>query len=69
MEKVKVWLEISGWNCHFKEAYFKVLFDITNNINYSEHSLEEIQNHVYDEYYDFAIKDAVKIEDKYYINL
>ena len=66
MQKVKVYVSISGDYCAFHEMYFSVKFDITNNIQLGDFTLEELENWE-DEYTDVEIRNAIIVDDVYYV--
>jgi len=66
MQKVKVYVSISGDYCAFCEMYFSVLFDKTNNIQLSDYTLEELENWE-SEYTDVEIRNAIEVDGVYYV--
>lgn len=72
MEKVKVYVKISGDYCAFHEMSFNVVYDITNNIQLEYDTLEELENWDRDEnggYSDVEQFDAILVDGKYYVSL
>lgn len=70
MEKVEVYVKISGDYCAFHEAGLSVVYDITNNIQLDDMSLEDLENWEYDaNYCDYEVFNALKDGDKYYVQL
>jgi len=69
MQKVEVWVSISGDYCAFHEMEFYIVYDITNNKQLGDMSLEELELLDFDtlEYEDFEIREAYLIDDKYYV--
>jgi hypothetical protein len=66
MQKVKVYVSISGDYCAFHEISFRVLFDITNNIQLGYKTLEELENWE-SEYTDVEIRNAIEVDGVYYV--
>lgn len=69
MEKVKVYLMISGDYCAFHEMSFRVVYDVTNNIQLGDYTITELRRWNFEEYSDVQLFDAIKEGGKYYINI
>lgn len=75
MEKVKVFVRISGDYCAFHEMSIHVIYDITNNISlgFNDDDIETLKNWQYNEdgggYSDVEEMDAIKIGSEYYVKL
>lgn len=77
IQKVKVYVMVSGNYCGFNEMSFDVVYDVTNDkcINgiYSDITKEKLKNWnpLKDGggYSDVALKNAIKIRGKYYIEI
>ena len=67
MQKVKVWVSVQGYYCSFREMRFDVVYDITNDSQWGNKTLEELENHTFDEYIDYQKRDAIKIDGRYYV--
>ena len=68
MEKVRIYIEISGDYCAFHEMGFSVVYDVTNNKKLGDVSLKKLKSHEYCEYVDYKEVDALKIDGKYYVD-
>ena len=71
-QKVKVWVSISGDYSSFDEMSFSVEYDLTNNIQLSYTTLEDLEDFDFDSsehYSDYEIRDAIldKSSNKYYV--
>jgi len=74
MQKVKIYLSISGDYCAFHEMQFEPIYDITNKKyiglnSKDEYSLTELKNWKYGDYEDIQKVDAYLIDGVYYYNL
>lgn len=71
MQKVKLYVMISGDYCAFHEMSFNVCYDVTNDIELDSYSLEELENWDRDkhDYSDVELVDGIKDGDKYYYSL
>jgi hypothetical protein len=68
MEKVDVYVEVSGDYCAFHELSLSVVYDITNNIQLGDETLEELENWDFDgDYCDYEIFKAIKDGNDYYV--
>jgi len=52
MEKVKVYVKISGDYCAFHEMMFSVIYDVTNNKQIGGYTLKQLENWDYNSYTD-----------------
>ena len=72
-QKVQVYVKISGDYCAFHEVSISVVYDITNGIKLGHHTEEECSNWDYNDdggsYSDITSAEAVKIGNKYYLDL
>lgn len=62
-------LMISGDYCSFHEMSFNVVYDITNDEQLEDYTLDELKKWKYEDYSDVQEVDAIKDGDKYYCNL
>lgn len=71
IQEVEVYIGIMGDYCAFHEIGLYVVYDVTNNkpLNGFEETLEELDNHEFEEYRDYEKRDAVLIDGKYYVKL
>jgi hypothetical protein len=71
MEKVQVYLMISGDYCSFSEMSFKVEYDLTNDIQLGNYTLDELKNwdYINSTYSDVELCEAIKDGDNYYVKL
>lgn len=70
MQKVEVYVEVSGDYCAFHEMSLSVVYDITNNIKLGDMSLKKLQKWEYEsDYTDYEIFNAIKEGNKYYVNI
>lgn len=71
MQKVKVYLMISGDYCAFHEMSFHVVYDITNEIKLEGYTLAELKKWKYSDngYSDVRKVDAFLIDGVYYYNI
>lgn len=67
MEKVKVYVEISGDYCAFHEMNFSVVYDVTNDKQLGDYTLDELENWDYEQYNDCEIRNAILVDDIYYV--
>ena len=73
LQKVKVVVSVSGSYCAFHEISFDICYDITNDIQLDDYSLEELQEKVNSdwdcEYSDYEIRNAIydSLNKKYYV--
>lgn len=67
MQKVKVYVSISGDYCAFHEVTFYVEYDITNNKQLGSYSLKKLEKWKYNQYEDIQKRDAYLIDGKYYV--
>lgn len=71
MEKVKVYFMICGDYCAFHEMSFRVVYDVTNNIQLDDdYTLEMLENWNKDEhdYDDVQLCNAIKDGNTYYVD-
>ena len=68
MQKIKVYVGICGDYCAFHEMEFYVEYDITNDKQLGDYTLEELKEWEYEEYGDFQVREAVLIDGTYYVN-
>ena len=68
MQKVEVYVGIYGDYCAFHEVSFDVEYDVTNDIQLGDRTLEELKEWEYEEYCDFELRNAVLIDGTYYVN-
>lgn len=68
MQEVQVYICVYGDYCAFHEMDISIVYDITNDIQLDDLSLEELENFEYEansvDYEEFS---AIKIGDDYYI--
>ncbi len=70
MQKVEVWISISGDYCAFHEMSFSIVYDITNDKKFGDLTLRDLKNKSYDGgYVDYDIVDAILLNGRYYIDL
>lgn len=74
MQKVKIYLSISGDYCSFNEMQFEPIYDITNKKyiglnSKDEYPLTELKDWEYEEYEDVQKVDAYLIDGEYYYNI
>lgn len=71
MQKVNVYVQISGDYCAFHEASLYVVYDITNNVSVdSDMTLEELENWEFEgDYSDYEIYEAILVDGEYYVKL
>jgi hypothetical protein len=69
MKEVKVYVLIHGQYVSFNEIGFRVVYDITNNKQLDDYTLDDLEDWEYEEGEDIKIVDAIKIDEKYYIDL
>jgi hypothetical protein len=70
MQKVKVIVSICGDYCAFHEMSFYIYYDITNDIQLDDYSLEDLNEDMergYNGYSDLEIRDAYLIDGEYYV--
>ena len=67
MEKVKVYVKISGDYCAFHEMMFSVIYDVTNNKQIGGYTLKQLENWDYNSYTDVQIRDAILVNGIYYV--
>ena len=68
MQEVRVWVSVSGDYCAFHEMGFSVEFDITNNIQLGDMTLEELENFKFEgDYSDYETRSGYLIDGKYYV--
>ena len=68
IQYVRVWVSQNGDYCAFHENSMYVEYDITNNKQIGDYTIEEMENHDCD-YSDYQICNAVLIGGKYYISI
>ena len=68
-QKVSVYYQICGDYCAFHEMSFRVLYDITNNIQLDDYTLAELRTWNDRDYCDIQRVDAIKVKNKYYVDL
>ena len=69
-QKVEVWVGIYGDYCNFHEMSFDVQYDITNDKQIGDGSLEYFENLADDDrdsYCDYEVRYAILIDGKYYV--
>lgn len=68
-QEVEVYLTVFGDYCAFHEMSLNIAYDVTNDIQLNDdYSLEELQN--WDDHEsDVQLVGAIKIGDKYYIDI
>lgn len=59
MQKVEVWIEISGAYCAFHEMSFSVVYDVTNDIQLNDMTLDELENFEFEDYCDYEKRNAI----------
>ncbi len=67
MQKVEVYISISGDYCAFHEISFNIEYDITNDINLGTYSLKKLEKWKYNDYEDIEKRDAYLIDGEYYV--
>ena len=67
MQEVKVWVGVSGDYAAFHELSFGIEYDITNKKQIGYMTLEELEDHEFEDYSDYEIRDAILIDNKYYV--
>jgi len=70
-QKVKVYLAMYGDYCAFHECSVSVVYDVTNDIQLGDETIEEIEVIIEEgdnEYGDYQLCDAIKVGDRYYYN-
>lgn len=68
MQEVQVYACVYGDYCAFHEMGVGVVYDVTNDIQMDDLSLEELEDFEYDGDIDYAKFNAVKVGDTYYID-
>lgn len=73
MQKVQVYVMVSGDYCAFHEMSFSVVYDITNDIKLDDYDKETLSNWDYNEdggcYSDVQQVTAIKDGSTYYLGL
>jgi len=76
MEKVQVYIQVSGDYCSFSEMSFIVVYDLTNKMMvspYHNNTVEELENWSFNDngggYSDVRLVSAVLVDGEYYVNL
>lgn len=71
MQEVKIWVCMSGDYGAWNEIRLRVEYDVTNNIQLDDMSLEEIEawDSSKSEYGDYELRDGVLYNGKYYLGL
>lgn len=72
MQEVQVYVKMCGDYCAFHEADLTVVYDVTNDIQlqkYNGKSLEELEAFEFDEYCDYQLFNAIKVDNDYYVKL
>lgn len=67
IQRVKLWVSLSGDYCAFHETDMDVEFDITNNIQLGNTTVEEMENNEGD-YTDYSICSGILYEGEYFIS-
>jgi hypothetical protein len=69
-QKVKVYLSMCGDYCSFHECEISVVYDVTNDIQLEDETLEEIKTIIEenDNWCDYQECDAIKVGGTYYYN-
>lgn len=67
MQKVEVYVSISGDYCAFHEMMFNIEYDITNNKKIGDYSLKKLEKWKYTDYEDIEKRDAYLINGEYYV--
>lgn len=68
VQEVSVWVSVYGDYCAFHEMGISVVYDITNDIQMEEMSLEELEEFEFEgDYSDYEVRSALKVGDDYYI--
>ena len=70
VQKVRVILSMCGDYCAFHECDVSVVYDVTNDIQLEDETLEEIKERMDKTrgYCDYQECDAIKVGDTYYYN-
>ena len=68
MQRVKVYIKISGDYCAFHEMNFRVVYDLTNDKQFGYYSKEALDDWEYEDYCDVKLVDAILVDGKYYVN-
>lgn len=68
-QEVEVYLTVFGDYCAFHEMSFCVQYDITNDIQLDDFSLDTLKNWDRDGSSDVGIAKAIKVGDKYYVDI
>ena len=70
-QEVEVYVMVSGDYCAFSEMSFNIVYDVTNEIAFDDYTLEDLEgwDRGHDDYSDVDLVKAIKIGDKYYLNL
>jgi hypothetical protein len=70
-QKVRVYVMLSGDYCAFHEVSLQVVYDITNNhkVGYGHYSKKKLENWEYTDYSDVKEYSALKIGDRYYVEI
>ena len=67
IKKVEVYVEIAGDYCAFHEMSFMVVYDVTNDIQLEEYTLNDLKNWTDREYCDCELRDAILVDGTYYV--
>ena len=69
IQEVKVWVSVSGSYCAFHEIFFTVQYDITNNKQLGDMTLDELSDfeHEPGDYADYETRDAILVNGTYYV--
>ena len=69
MQKVHVWVGIGGDYCAFHEISFSIEYDITNDKQIGNLSLDELEgfNLESSDYSDYEIREAILLDGEYYV--
>lgn len=68
VQEVSVWVCVYGDYCAFHEMGISVVYDITNDIQLDDMSLEELNEFEFEgDYSDYEVRSALKVGDEYYI--
>ncbi|MCP5006644.1 MAG: hypothetical protein GY941_22285 [Planctomycetes bacterium] len=70
MQKVKVWVQISGDYCAWHETSVNVVADITNDNYWEDYTKEFFDSWEFDgDYADYKVFDALLVDGTYYVEL
>ena len=69
LEKVEVYVEVCGDYCAFHEMSINIVYDVTNEIELDEYSLQELLEWESGGHSDITIAKAIRMDDKYYVDI